>query len=699
MGNFSINHHSTIRVGTTSTAITTIVDFAEIPTLQFFQEWGLDPNAPEDPAAAESRVRQLAADLVPQLELTAEGVRLPLSLESVSHEIVDGAAGLRTLRLEMRLTAQWHVSEGTLSFRDGSFEDRIGWKEIVIRSGPGIRFPDGNPFETDRSAALTQYPSDPTIGSPATTMARTRVATGTSETSAPLTSVASSGSGGQRVAAGQSALDGILNRRELSVGAILAGLAIAFLLGAFHALSPGHGKTLVAAYLVGNRGTAQHALWLGGIVTFTHTVGVFLLGVVTLFASRYVVPEKLYPWIGLVSGLTIVAVAFNLLRQRLGGLIGHAHDGDAPGHTHDGSDAGHVHGPSGHTHEIPDRITFRSLVALGVSGGIVPCPSALVVLLSAIALHRLEFGLALITAFSAGLATVLVLIGLLVVRAGAMLQRSGRFDRWTAVFPVVSAVVIGVIGLGICAQALGESGLLSSTPMALAPVWAVLGVGLLLGLKHATDADHVVAVTTFVSEEKAWWKSCGIGLFWGLGHTFSLAAAGLMVVLFRITIPEWLEARLEFIVALMLVVLGARVVYLASTGRLEVHRHTHAHSIAEHAHWHVHARAPQSEHQSWSHFGWRPFVVGMVHGAAGSAALMLLVLSTIRSSFEALLYIAVFGIGSCIGMLAISALLAMPLQWAKNRLPVGLRPIQLAAGLFSCLFGVYLGIEIWSAMP
>src|SRR5204862_3159821 len=155
-------------------------------------------------------------------------------------------------------------------------------------------------------------------------------------------------------------LSEILSHRELPLRLIFIAFAIAFALGALHAMSPGHGKTLVAAYLVGNRGTARHAIVLGAIVTFTHTVGVFLLGIVTLFASNYIVPEKLYPWMGLISGLTIVAVGLNLLGGRLS--------------TYEHESQGHDHGPGGHTHEIPERITLRNLLALGVSGGIVPCP-------------------------------------------------------------------------------------------------------------------------------------------------------------------------------------------------------------------------------------------------------------------------------------------------------------------------------------
>ena len=226
---------------------------------------------------------------------------------------------------------------------------------------------------------------------------------------------------------------------------------------------------------------------------------------------------------------------------------------------------------------------------------------------------------------------------------------------------------------------------------------AILALGFVLGLKHATDADHVVAVTTFVSEQKSLVRSCWIGAFWGAGHTFSLAIAGLAVILLKVNVPKWLETRLEFAVAVMLVVLGARVLYKTWIQKLELHRHPHSHTpgASPHVHWHVHARGTQHQHTGWLHVGLRPLLVGMLHGAAGSGALMLLVLSTIHSSLRALLYIAVFGVGSIAGMLVISTLLALPMQWLGKRVATSYRPVQIFAGLFSCAFGIFLGLEIW----
>lgn len=225
---------------------------------------------------------------------------------------------------------------------------------------------------------------------------------------------------------------------------------------------------------------------------------------------------------------------------------------------------------------------------------------------------------------------------------------------------------------------------------------AILGLGFLLGLKHATDADHVAAVTTFVSQERSLLRSCWIGLFWGAGHTLSLAIAGSIVILLNVTVSDRLSGLLELGVAAMLVALGARVLYRTWKDKFRLHRHPHTHvpGRAPHAHWHLHVPGKLDEHTGWLHLGLRPLIVGMVHGAAGTGALMLLVLSTIHAPLRALLYIVVFGAGSVAGMLIVSFLLAIPLQWAARNVASGYRVVQVAAGLFSCVFGIYLGVEI-----
>ena len=272
-------------------------------------------------------------------------------------------------------------------------------------------------------------------------------------------------------------LSEMLRSKELSLGLILGALALALFLGAAHGLEPGHGKTVVAAYLVGSRGTVGNALFLGGVVTFTHTFSVIMLGLVALFATQYVQPEQIFPWLGTLSGVLIVALGIWLLIGHLKRLDSrghphhhhhhgdHGHDHSHPhpedhGHSHEGDDPHHDHGHS-HSHEIPDKVTLGSLLALGVSGGIVPCHGALVILLLAVALHRIAFGLLLLLAFSVGLAAVLIAIGVLMVKARPLVDRFSGDSRWIQRLPVVSAVVIIAVGLGITVKTLMGSGILS----------------------------------------------------------------------------------------------------------------------------------------------------------------------------------------------------------------------------------------------
>jgi len=663
MGNFSINHYSWLSLFDRDIRVDYILDFAEIPTFQMF------PDARTK--SLEQREDGLASGWIRQLSLTANGKTLPLELTASNFEVRPGAAGLLTLRATLHLRSTWNGDPGSLHFSDRNFRERIGWKEIVVQAEPPLGFPKGNPFSTDRSGGLSNYPPDPASSAPDVTEASIDVAAA----QGPVTSSES-----PKVQAGSSRsadrLSAILGNKALPARLVFLGMLIAFALGALHALSPGHGKTIVASFLVGSKGTARHALFLGAVVTFTHTIGVFLLGLAVMFLSDYVVPERLYPWIGFLSGAMILAVGVNLFRQRF-------------------SRFAHEHGPDGHTHEIPGGVTLRNLFALGFSGGIVPCPSALVVLLSAIAVHRVGAGLLFIVAFSVGLASVLVSIGILVVRASHLLSRFDSDRGGLRFVPVASAAIISLIGLGMAVQALAGVNLDGNALILSSQMLAVLGLGLFLGLKHATDADHVVAVTTFVSQESSLLRSCWIGAFWGLGHTLSLSIAGLIVIGLKVTIPEWLSERLELGVAVMLVVLGANAL------RRTVKPAPSPGSGTRSGDHHVHLFGPAHSHSGWSHAGLRPLLTGMVHGAAGSAALMLLVLSTIRSPLEAFLYIVIFGAGSILGMLTISFLLALPLHWARGKVSVagwGYKPIQVAAGLFSCVFGLYLGAEIWMSL-
>jgi ABC-type nickel/cobalt efflux system permease component RcnA len=247
----------------------------------------------------------------------------------------------------------------------------------------------------------------------------------------------------------------LISQEQLSAGVILISLAIALFWGAAHALSPGHGKSIVAAYLVGQRGTPRHAVLLGGIVTITHTLGVFGLGLVTLLLSQFIVPDTLYPWLNLVAGLMVVAIGVSVFRARLRRrrARGTVHTHDHHDHQHHDHDHDHAH-DHGHSHDLPDNLSARSLVAVGVSGGLLPCPSALVVLLAAISLHRVAFGLVLIVAFSLGLALTITGIGLVAVYAKRLFGRMSMEGRIVRLLPAVSALVILVAGVLMTVRAI-----------------------------------------------------------------------------------------------------------------------------------------------------------------------------------------------------------------------------------------------------
>jgi ABC-type nickel/cobalt efflux system permease component RcnA len=273
----------------------------------------------------------------------------------------------------------------------------------------------------------------------------------------------------------------LLRADELSVALVVGALLVVMVWGAGHALTPGHGKTIVAAYLIGSRSTPWHALYLGLTVTLTHTLGVFALGLVALFAAQYVLPEQLYPWLGAASGLIVVGLGAAMLWRRVRPLLPrqggghhhgfHDHDHDH-GHGHDRShDHEHGHPPGHehhHTHNHAHRhshlplgadgapVTWRSLLGLGISGGLLPCPSALVLLLTAVSINRAALGMVLVVAFSLGLAGVLTTVGLLFVKGSRLMQGMPRITTWGRFLPAASALVIMIIGLWLTVEAVSR---------------------------------------------------------------------------------------------------------------------------------------------------------------------------------------------------------------------------------------------------
>jgi ABC-type nickel/cobalt efflux system permease component RcnA len=239
---------------------------------------------------------------------------------------------------------------------------------------------------------------------------------------------------------------------------------------------------------------------------------------------------------------------------------------------------------------------------------------------------------------------------------------------------------------------------------------AVLGVGLAFGLKHASEVDHIVAVSTIVSEHRNLWRSAVVGLFWGMGHTASLLAVGVMVLVLRVTIPNWVASWLEFGVAVMIIGLGASALWRALRNRRELHLHRHQHDGLSHVHVHFHDHetehaGPVAAHShTISNVGMKPVLVGAMHGLAGSAALMLLVLAQTRSLVVGLLYLVVFGVGSIVGMVLLSALVGLPFALTSRRLSGIHYGLQTVAGALSMVFGAWYayttGImsEIWKTL-
>ena len=219
----------------------------------------------------------------------------------------------------------------------------------------------------------------------------------------------------------------------------------------------------------------------------------------------------------------------------------------------------------------------------------------------------------------------------------------------------------------------------------------LLGLGLILGLRHALDPDHIAAVSTIVSESRSVRRSSLIGTCWGLGHTMSLLVAGVLVIALKIQISDRLALWMEFAVALMLILLGLKAMLKPLRG-WRIHVHQHAHGGSSHSHVHLHRPSEEHAHQH-RHLirsGARPFLVGLVHGMAGSAALMILVLATIPSALAGLIYIAVFGLGSVGGMLIMSSLISLPFILTRQRFNVLSQGLQVAVGLFSLGFGLFL---------
>jgi ABC-type nickel/cobalt efflux system permease component RcnA len=753
MGNFSISHYAAIHVAPGFIEVRYIIDMAEIPTYQEIQNTGIAANESDPHLAA--YLAEKANSLTGGLNLQINGQSLRLQPISQSVIFPPGAGGLPTMKLGFVYRAALEnlspASTYAVHYRDENFAGRAGWKEIIVTAEPAFALTASSAPATDRSAQLSNYPTDlinsppqdlqasfsfvpsflprnntpvesathpqrtpSVLSSPATQRHAKNQSSGagriealTTTTTAtvppaksPLPAVAPVLQANQQ-ATPRNKFTELISARNLTFWFLFTAALIAAGLGALHALEPGHGKTIVAAYLVGSRGTARHAIFLGLIVTAAHTAGVYLLGAITLYASKYIVPEQLYPWLGMISGLIIALFAFYLMVRAWTGETGDHPEEIATPHSHWFTSLGRPRALDSTPGSAAKNISLAQLLTLGITGGIIPCPAALVVLLGAFSLHRVGFGLFLIVAFSLGLAAVLISIGLMMVYARQFLARwksnGPVVQRW---LPVASSAFMLILGLGIAARALWTTGIGSSF-FAHAKLSSFVGVvllGLFLGMRHSTDADHVVAVSTITSRERSVSQGALIGILWGVGHTLTIFLVGSAIILFGLVIPPRVGLSMEFSVALMLILLGV----LNLTGALRWL--TERYAPASRATAPIAATPAVSKNKTenfldrllkryGSYQIFRPLIIGLVHGLAGSAAVALLVLSTIRSPLWAIAYLLVFGIGTIIGMMLMTSAMAIPIAYTGKHFEAGkyLSPIS---GILSTGFGLFLVYQI-----
>ncbi len=779
MGNFSINHESKIAIRGDSVEVRYFLDMAEIPTYQELQ--GADLQATQNDPKVKKYVARQAELLRKGLALEIDGRALPL--RPVSWDVIfpPGAGGLPTMKFGIiyrgPLPAAMLGSAGThrLHFADNNYSGRAGWKEVVV-AGNNVSISTSSAPSSDRSAELSNYPADmlnsppqeveaavdfvlapqrpgefasgntpagspaqppeklkkPAIAKPPVALATSQPQTAGAPT--PVTVLPPPENPDQiKVLANQqktprNRFTELVAAKQWNFWFVVTAFGIAFGLGALHALEPGHGKTIVAAYLVGSRGTMKDAVLLGGIVTAAHTAGVYLLGLATLYASHYILPDRLYPWLAMLSGLIICGMGIALFLQHWSGAsLQHDHAGGGP-HSHwglgrkpapvvaTGDDmepeaalAGAIGNAAGDAPGQASGVPLSRLLTLGITGGMIPCPAALVVLLSAVTLHRIGFGLALILAFSVGLATVLIVIGIGMVHAGKWLSRlneNGKaVTRW---MPLLSSGFITILGAAMLWQAVASAGVTFHLSSENLPAFiGVVGLGLILGMRHSTDPDHVIAVTTIVSRQRSIRGAAIIGALWGVGHTLTIFVVGSIIILFKVVIPPRLGLSMEFSVAIMLIILGVMNLtgltqWLSSRfSRLRAVETEPKEKLSEG----VDSRplafvAPPTEAMlGRKDYGInkiqivRPLLIGTVHGLAGSAAVALLVLATITTPIWAIVYLLIFGFGTVLGMMIMTAIIAVPFAYSVRftRLNYWLR---MTSGVTSTGFGLFLVYHI-----
>jgi ABC-type nickel/cobalt efflux system permease component RcnA len=441
LGNYTVNRAVVVTVAPSGVTVTYLVDMAEIPAFNEIAAIDPDGDALQSAAERDTYASATCGTAAANLLLTLDGRAAALAAaDAPALSFPEGAGQLHTLRLECHFMAASAAGGGTLAIIDRTDDGHVGWHEVIIRADDGARITSADVPASSDSAFLTAYPADRLQTPP-----DIRQGSASFELSGGAVGAAAAPSSPATAATANDPLAALVGG-ELSPALVALTLLLAAGLGAAHALSPGHGKTLVAAYLVGSRGTVRQAVALGGAVAATHTVGVLVLGVLVLAGGELFLPERIIGWLTVVSGAVMAALGAVLVwralrRQR---VAVHSHP-----HPHE-----HAH-PHAHAHPEPmsPALTVRGAALLGIAGGMVPSASALIVLLAAITTGRLVFGLALIGAFGAGMALVLGGIAAATTVAHGWLSHRlergvpGVVRRVAGLVPIGSGLVVAGVGV------------------------------------------------------------------------------------------------------------------------------------------------------------------------------------------------------------------------------------------------------------
>ena len=466
LGNYTVNRALSVTIGIDRIDVLYVVDMAEIPAFAEIASIDGDGNGVVSTAESQRYAEAQCEHIGGQLQVAFDGMPLTVSRgDAPELSFPAGAGGLETVRLACRLTATAPAASGTVSIRDPIDDGHVGWREMTVAARTGVRLSASDVPDRSESALLTAYPTGRLESPPDIRTAR---ATFQADVTAAGEGIAAAGA--ELLAPTAHDPLAALIAGDLSPAIVLLALLAAAGLGAAHALSPGHGKALVAAYLIGSRGTVGQALGMGITVAVTHTVGVLVLGGMVLVAGELFLPELVIGWLTLASGGLMAVLGSVLLWRAIVGRAASAHR-HAHDHAHDHPHA-HPHpdrqlGGDGHSHAVPHAatppLTVRSVAMLGVAGGLVPSASALIVLLAAVTTGRLVFGLGLIVAFGLGMAVVLG--GLAVVTIFAhrwlgtrLVERGPTLAAAARLVPIGSGVVVLAIGLSIAWSAVGRLG-------------------------------------------------------------------------------------------------------------------------------------------------------------------------------------------------------------------------------------------------